>query len=178
MVPMAKKKIYGASDYIIPLGIIGILGWIAYEWFISGNGTGTGQQSAAQNANVTAADAAAYNASAAQIPQSIPDTQINSMIGVMMSDAEENTSMFSGSSYQQDIITQMGQLGNITDLYRLIMLWGTRDVAGASGSICDLIDVDCTAVDFGTFIHATLSASQLQQLNQNLQNNGINYAFS
>lgn len=169
----------GAADYIIPLGIIGILGFVAYKMgLFSGTATGTGQQSAAQSANVAAANQLAYQKSAAITPQSLSDTQINSLIGVMMSDAEENTSIFSGSTYQQDIITQMGQLVNITDLYRLIMLWGTRDVAGASGSVCDLLDIDCTTVDFGTFIHATLSTDQLSQLNQLMQSNGINYSFS
>lgn len=169
----------GAADYIVPVGIIGILAFVAYKMgLFSGTATGTGQQSAAQSANVTAANDQAYQQSATTVPQSLSDTQINTLIGIMENDAEENTSIFSGSTYQQDIVTQMGQLGNITDLYRLIQLWGTRDVAGASGSVCDLLDVDCTAVDFGTFIHATLSSSQLGQLNQLLQANGINYTFS
>lgn len=175
---MRRKKIGDATSYIIPLGLLGLAGWVVYKYFISGTATGTGANNAQQAQNVTTATAAAYQASAAQIPQAVADTQLNSMIGTMLSDAEQNTSMFSGSGPGDDIVTTMGQLQNITDLYRLIQLWGTRNAAGASGSICDLIDIDCTAVDFGTFIHATLSASQITDLNQLIQANGINYTFS
>lgn len=173
-----RKKIGSVTDYIMPLGLLGLAGWVVYKYFISGTATGTGANNAQQAANVTTATASAYQQSAAQIPQAVSDSTINSMIGTMLSDAEQNTSMFSGSGPGDDIVTVMGQLQNTTDLYRLMQLWGTRNAAGASGSICDLIDVDCTAVDFGTFIHATLSAQQLQDLNQLIQANGINYSFS
>jgi hypothetical protein len=176
---MARRKVGSSSDWILPVGLLGIAAFVLYKMGIfSGTATGTGANNAQQNANVTAAAASAYATSAAQVPQSLTDTQLNTLIGNMLNDAEENTAIFSGSSYQQDIITQMGQLVNITDLYRLVQLWGTRNASGASGSICDLIDVDCTAVDFGTFIHATLTSDQISQLNQLLQANGINYTFS
>lgn len=173
------KKMGAAADFIIPIGLLGIAAFVLYKMgLFSGTATGTGANNAQQNANVTSAANAAYTASAAQVPQSLTDTQLNTIIGNILSDAEENTSMFSGSSYQEDIVTQMGTLVNITDLYRLIQLWGTRNAAGASGSVCDLIDIDCTAVDFGTFIHATLSAAQITDLNQLLSANGINYTFN
>lgn len=175
---MQRKKIGDASQYIIPLGLLGLAGWVVYKYFISGTATGTGANNATQAANVASAAAAQYQASAANTPQAVPDATLNSMIGTMLSDAEQNTSMFSGSGPGDDIVTTMGQLQNITDLYRLMQLWGTRNAAGASGSICDLIDIDCTAVDLGTFIHATLSASQIVDLNQLIQANGINYTFS
>jgi hypothetical protein len=175
---MRRKNISGTYDWILPVGLLGLGGWALYKFVLGPGATGTGANNQQQAANVTSANAQAYQQAAAAQPQVLTDQQLNSIIGNMLKDAESNTSIFSGSSYQQDIISQMGQLVNTTDLARLNQLWGTRNAAGASGSICDLVDVDCTAVDLGTFIHATLTASQIMQLNQLLAANGINYQFS
>lgn len=176
---MARRKIAGPADYIIPLGLIGIAAFALYKMgLFSGGGSGTGGNNTTQTANVQSAADKAFAQSAASVPQSIPDTQLNSMIGIMLNDATENTSIFSGSSYQEDIVNQMSELNNITDLLRLIDLWGTRAVPTTEFTLCNLIDIDCSKLDFGTFLKVTLSSDQLNEVNQDLSGNGIDYQFT
>ncbi len=176
---MASRRVGGASDYIIPLGLIGLAGFALYKMgLFSGTFTGTGGNSSKTTDVTTSTTSAAFNASAAQVPQSVPDTTLNQMIQTMWSDWYSSTSLFSGSSYGDDIVTQMGNLTNITDLYRLMQLFGTRAMPPDGFNLCNTLDLDCPQVDFGTFIHNALSASQLADLNQILQGNGINYVFN
>jgi hypothetical protein len=176
---MGHRKVSGAADYIIPIGIVGIAAFALYKFgLFSGGGSGTGGNNAAQSGNVATAAQQAFTQSSTTIPQSIPDTQLNSMIGIMLNDASENTSIFSGSSYQEDIVNQVSLLNNITDLYRLISLWGTRAVPTSQFTLCNTLDLDCSTLDFGTFLKVTLTADQLSEVNNDLAGNGINYSFS
>lgn len=176
---MKMQKMSGAADYIVPLGLVGLAALFLYKLGIfSGTATGTGSNNATTTATVNNAATSAFNTSAATVPQSVPDTQLNQMIQTMFSDWSSSTSIFSGSSYGDDIVMQMGQLGNITDLYRLIQLFGTRAMPPSGVNLCNTIDLDCPQVDFGTFLHNALSASQLTDVNNLIQANGINYTFS
>jgi hypothetical protein len=173
------KKMSGAADYIVPVGLIGLAAFVLYKMGIfSGTATGTGSNSATTTATTTSVNNAAYTQSAATVAQSVPDTTLNAMIQTMFSDYLSSTSIFAGSSYGDDIVSQMGNLGNITDLYRLIQLFGTRAMPASGVNLCNTIDLDCPQVDFGTFIHNALSASQITDLNNLIQANGINYTFS
>ena len=176
---MARRKVSGTADYIFPIGLLGIVAFVLYKMGIfGGTATGTGSNNAATAANTTATWTAAYNSSVQSTPQSLPDTTLNSMVTEMLSDANSNSSIFSGSSYQEDIVTQMSNLDNITDLYRLGMLWGTRAVPTSDFNLCNTLDIDCAQLDLGAFLKVTLSADQLSQVNQDLQGNGINYSFT
>ena len=180
------KRMAGASDYIIPIGLVGLAAFIAYKIFGGTGGAGTGlstspgtsTNNAATNATTTSVSASAYTASAATTPQIVPDTTLNTMIQSMWNDWLSSTSVFAGSSYGDDIVTQMGGLGNITDLYRLIQLFGTRAMPPSGVNLCNTLGLDCPQVDFGTFIHQALDTSQLADLNTLLQTNGIEYTFN
>jgi hypothetical protein len=173
------KKVSGAADYILPLGLIGVAVFVLYKMGIfNGTFTGTGGNNAATAANTTATWTSAFNTSAQSVPQSLPDTTLNSMVTEMLADANSNTSIFSGSTYQADIVTQMSNLDNITDLYRLGMLWGTRAVPTSDFNLCNTLDIDCAQLDLGAFLKVTLTADQLAQVNQDLAGNGINYTFT
>ncbi len=173
------KKMAGASDYILPIGIIGLIAFALYKsWIFSGTATGTGSNSSATASTTTSVNNAAYTESAAAVAQEVPDTQLNGMIQTMFSDYLSSTSIFAGSSYGDDIVIQMGNLANITDLYRLIQLFGTRAMPAAGVNLCNTIDLDCPQVDFGTFIHNALSTSQIADLNAMLADSGIDYTFS
>jgi hypothetical protein len=173
------KKMSGAADYIVPIGIIALIGFALYKMGIfSGTATGTGSNSAATTSNTTAVTNAAFTASAAQVAQSMPDTTLNTMISTMFSDYLSSTSLFSGSSYEDDIVSQMSNVNNITDLYRLMQLFGTRAMPDKGVNLCNTIDLACPQVDFGTFIHNALDAAHIADLNSVLSGNGIQYTFS
>lgn len=168
----------GAADYIIPIGLIAIVGYALYKsGILTGTFTGTGGNNQKTTDVTTTAANAAYTASAQTTPQSIPDTTLNSMINSMFNDYLASTSIFAGSSYGDDIVSQMSQLVNITDVYRIIQLFGTRAMPAPGVNLCNTIDIDCPQVDFGTFLKQALSTSQLATLNSDLAGNGIDYQF-
>lgn len=173
------KRISGAAEYIVPIGLLGIAAFVLYKMGIfSGTATGTGSNSASALANTTSVTTAAYTQSAATVAQEVPDTTLNTMIQTMFSDYLSSTSIFAGSTYGDDIVTQMGNLANITDLYRLMQLFGTRSMPASGVNLCNTVDLDCPQVDFGTFIHNALSASQIADLNAMMADSGIDYTFS
>jgi hypothetical protein len=182
------KRMAGAADYIVPIGLIGVAALVAYKLGLFGGtggpGTGvstspgTGTNNTATNATTATVNQTAYTNSAASTPQIVPDTTLNQMISTMWSDYLSSTSIFADSSYGDDIVVQMGGLGNITDLYRLIQLFGTRAMPSNGVNLCNTLGIDCSQVDFGTFIHNALSSSQLANLNSLLTTNGIEYTFN
>jgi hypothetical protein len=183
---MARRKMGDASSYVLPIGLVVIAGFLAYK-FLGGSGgagtglstsPGTGTNNTNTNSTTTSINQTAYTQSAATVAQATPDTTLNAMIQTMWNDWLSSTSIFAGSSYGDDIVSQMGNLQNITDLYRLIMLFGTRAMPPSGFNLCNAIGLDCPQVDFGTFIHQALSTSQIADLNSSLSGNGINYTFS
>jgi hypothetical protein len=175
-----SKKMSGVVDYIIPLGVVGVGVFVAYKMglFTTGGPTASGQTNANAAANTASTAAAAYAASAATTPQSLTDSQLNTMVNTIMADYNSNQNIFSGTQYTDDIVTQMSNLGNITDLYRLMVLFGTQPVSTAYISLCSEFGVDCQQLDLGGFLHVVLTAAQLATVNQDLSGNGINYTFS
>lgn len=174
------------SGTVLTLALLGIGGYLVYR-FINGSGgagtglsvsPGTGTNNAATNTTTAAINQTAAAASAAAVPQLVPDTQLNAMIQTMWNDWLSSTSVFSGSGPGDDIVAQMGWLVNITDLYRLIQLFGTRAMPPSGFNLCNTIGLDCPQVDFGTFIHQALSSSQISDLNNLIHANGIDYSFN
>lgn len=176
---MAKRKVSGFSDYIIPLGVVGAIVFALYKMGIfNGTATGTGANNKLNNDTTAATAAADFATAGGASAQTISDTQINSMIGAIMSDISANTSIFSGSSYQNDIVDQMSNIGSLADLMRMYQLWGTRAVPTQEFNLCNTLDIDCSTVDLGTALHVTLTPAQLATVNQDLQGNGVNYVFN
>jgi hypothetical protein len=174
-----RSKVSGAADYIIPLGFIGIAGFIAWKMgLFSGTITASGQTNSTAAANTAATTAAAFKASSQAIPQSLTDTQLNSMVNTIMADYNSNGDIFSGTTYTDDIVTQMSNLDNITDLYRLMMLFGTQPVSTAYISLCSEFGYDCEQLDLGSFLKVVLTSDQLAQVNDDLAGNGIDYVFT
>lgn len=172
------KKVGSAAEYIIPIGLLGLVAFALYKsGILTGTFTGTGGNNQKTADTTTTVANAAYTASSQTTPQSIPDTTLNSMINSMWSDWYSSTSIFAGSSYGDDIVSQMSQLTNITDVYRIIQLFGTRAMPPNGFNLCNAIDVDCPQVDFGTFLKTALSTSQLATVNSDLAGNGIDYQF-
>lgn len=169
----------GAADYILPLGIVGLAAFLMYKLGLF-NGSffdlsgGNNNKAAAQT---SATAHAAFTQSAAAVPQSLTDSVLNSMVNTILNDASNNCNLGSGTTYTDDIVDQLSELDNITDLYRLMDLWGTRAMGTSCWGPCATIGVDCSQIDFATFIRSILSSSQLSSVNQDLNGNGINYSF-
>jgi hypothetical protein len=173
------KKVGSTADYIIPIGLLALAGLVLWKLGIfNGTATGTGANNKLNNDTTAASAAADWATAGGAAAQTISDTQINSMIGAIMSDIGSNTSIFSGSSYQNDVVNQMSNLGSMADLMRMYMLWGTRAVPTQEFNLCNTLDIDCSTVDLGTALHVTLTPAQLATVNQDLAGNGINYVFN
>ena len=177
---MAGKKISGTADYIIPLAVVGLGVFVLYKLGLF-NGSLfdlSGGNNSKTQAQTNAVAHTAYTSSAAQVPQSLSDSALNTMVNSIINDASNNCNLGSGTTYTDDIVSQLSNLDNITDLYRLMDLWGTRAMGTSCWGPCATIGVDCSQIDFGTFLHSILSADQLATVNQDLQGNGINYSFT
>jgi hypothetical protein len=177
---MARKKMSGVADYIVPLGIVGLAAYVLYKMGLF-NGSlfdlsgGNNGKAAAQTSAIAHS---AFTASAAKVPQSLDDTTLNTMLNTIISDAGNNCNIGSGTGPTDDIVSQLSNLDNITDLYRLMDLWGTRAMGTSCWGPCATIGVDCSQQDFGTFLHNILSTDQLASVNEDLGGNGINYTFN
>lgn len=174
-----SKKVSGFADYVLPIGILGLAAFALWKLGIfNGTATGTGANNKLNNATTNTTATADWTSAGGAASQTLSDTEINSLIGAIVADIGANTSIFSGSSYQQDIVNQMSELGSLADLYRMYMLWGTRAVPTQEFNLCNTLDIDCSTVDLGTALHVTLTPAQLATVNQDLAGNGINYVFN
>jgi hypothetical protein len=181
---MAKSKIGDAANYILPLGILGLAAFVLYKMgLFSGSAGDSNAKGAAANWHQM------FLTSNATTPQSLTDAQLNAMVTQIVSDYNQSFSLvtkgvsfFTGSApITDDIVTQLSNLDNITDLYRLGDLFGTQALptnSETSVTLCSELGMSCPLMDLGTFIHNALSPSQLALLNQDLVDNGINYSFS
>jgi hypothetical protein len=177
---MARRRISGPADYIIPLGVVTLGVFVLYKiGFFNGSLFDlSGGNNSKTNAQTSAIAHAAFTNSAAQVPQSLTDSTLNAMVNTIINDASNNCNLGSGTTYTDDIVAQLSNLDNITDLYRLMDLWGTRSMGTSCWGPCATVGVDCVQQDLATFLHGILSADQLATVNQDLQGNGIDYSFT
>lgn len=168
-----KSRSIGAvdlSNYILPVGLVGIAAYAVYKFL--GPSAAAKANNATDEANTKAANDAAYNASAAILPQSMPDVQLSSMATQIY-----NSASTGGTGDIDNVIYQLSLINNTTDLYRLMQLFGTKQVGSGFFSTCSLLGFDCTSLDLDAFIRASLTPAQLATVNQNFSGNGINYQF-
>jgi hypothetical protein len=183
---MPRGSVSGAADFILPVGILGIGVFVLYKMgLFGGSGNSTSpllSNSVANNtavANTATTAQAAYAASAATVPQSLSDTELNTIVQNITSDVQQDAALGSGTQYTDDIVNQMSELNNITDLYRLMVLFGTQAAnTGSWVSLCSTFGFNCSQLDLGSYLKVVLSASQLAEVNQDLSGNGINYVFT
>jgi hypothetical protein len=179
-----RKKISGAADYIVPIGLIGIVAFALYKMGIfSGTFSGSGANNqGTTDANASAASQAAAQAAAQGIKATLSPNEAASIansvysLGVNASD----------TSALSQITNLLSQVNNIADLNAIIAAFGTKKIP--SGDItawyntCLSLGVNCTSVGLGTFIDSVYQAydpsgGYLSNLNQFLQDQGINYSF-
>ena len=168
-----KKRAVGGTDYsnyILPIGLVGVAAFAIYK--LLGPSAAAKANNASNEQNIKAANDAAYNASAAVLPQSMPDTQLASIATQIYNSAEVG-----GTGDIDNVIYQLSLINNTTDLYRLMQLFGTKQVGSGFFSTCSLLGFDCTSLDLDAFIRASLTPDQLATVNRNFNGNGINYQF-
>jgi hypothetical protein len=165
-----RGKVSGTSDYILPLGLLALVGYVAYK-FLGPSAAGASNNATATAQNATAADAA-YTASAAAVPQSMDDVQLNSIATQIY-----NSATTGGTGDTDNVVYQLSLINNTTDFYRLWQLFGTKQMGASFFSTCSLLGFDCTALDLASFVKASLSTDQLATVNQNFEGNGIAYQF-
>lgn len=81
-----------------------------------------------------------------------------------------------GFTQQSQIVYDITQANNMTDLQSLITAFGLKDVAG-SGLDCTWLGINCQKMDLQTFVKTVLDGQHLSNLNQYLSAQNINYQF-
>ncbi len=81
-----------------------------------------------------------------------------------------------GFIQQSQIVTDIVQADNMTDLQSLISAFGLKDVAG-SGLDCTWLGINCQKMDLETFVKTVLDGQHLSNLNQYLSAQNIKYQF-
>lgn len=165
---MARKKI-GADlgSYILPLGLLGVGGFLLYKFFANGAGTGTSQNNAAIDQN-TAAAAAADLAKSQQagIAQTISDSNLNGYATALyqLLGSGGGPPIDDSTAYQIDNIVT--QVNNATDWYRLVQLFGTKKYnSGGTWSACGLTGLGCDSYDLPSALRIAMPAASLSNIN-------------
>ena len=181
---MARKKVSGAAEYIIPIALGG--GIIYLIWALAngklnlfGTPAGTANNTATTNANSAATTATAVANAAAGISPTISNDLAASIANQVWANGTNADAFDPGTTNQ--LITQVN---NIADLNMVIQYFATRQIASSSSlfNMCATLGYSCTAVDFPTFVHIAYSnypngAAYLQSLNQYMGDQGINFTF-
>lgn len=177
---MARKKIGGASDYIIPIGVIGILGFIAWKFFGSGGGGGIGPSSAGANNQSEAGAVQASTASTAQAQAASGEKAQMSAVQQQGLASQLYAQMSQDSPNLLTIKNLLMEPYTLTDLNAVIQYFGTKQVGASGFNDCSLLGWNCSALDLPgwvalTFVNDTTGA--LDTINGYYSSQGINYSF-
>jgi hypothetical protein len=163
------KKVSGAADYLVPLGILAIGGLAV--WYFFKKGIPGLLESGANTQNNTSVDSSTA-AAAAQLPtagQTLSDADVNGLATTIYNAGSSNDST--------GVIHALSELTNTADFNRLVQLFGTKSGSTSSFSTCSLLGFNCQSFDLYTWVRAILSSGEISELNSLLSANGINAQF-
>lgn len=165
---MARRKIGAASDWVLPIGVLAIGGYLVYK-FVGSGATGTAQNNANINANTAATAASDLSASqAAGVAQTVSDSTLNGYADTLYQLLGNG-----GDPAQIDQVVTM--VNNATDWYRLVQLFGTKQFnSGGSFSTCALLGLGCDSWDLLSALRNVLPAQNLANINTYFSDQGIN----
>lgn len=181
---MARRKIGSDYGWILPLGVVALLGGVAYvlyQKFGGASGT-TANNTGTASANTSAAAASAAAAAAAGINPTMNANQLANIanqvygIGVAASGPNDLASMNNA----------LTQVNNIADLNGVISAFGNKQMPADSVSqyagLCMNFGINCTTVGLGDWVRVIYAAydstgQYLATLNNYMSNQGINYTF-
>lgn len=164
------------QSLIVPAAVV-VGGYLLLKktGLFSGPLTGTGVNNSQAAASTAAANQASLNNATNQgIPQTITTSQAASLANDIFTQGILSSPNLTQVKY--DII----QANTLTDLLQIISQFGTRQInTGNAFTLCALANINCQAVDMATFVRMVFQndQSELQQINQYLSAQGINYQF-
>lgn len=167
----APQKIGAASDYIIPLGVVGILGFLAYKFFGNGGASSTSQNNAAIDQTTAASAAADVKQSQEKgVPQTLSDSTLAGLANSIELAINSDSDPLTVENYVVQVQTD-------TDWYRLVQLYGTRKFnSGGAFSSCALSAGlwGCDSYDLQSSLRAFLPADKISNINTYFSDQGIN----
>jgi hypothetical protein len=78
---------------------------------------------------------------------------------------------------QSQIVNDITQANNMTDLQLLISAFGVKAVSSGFWTTCQFLGFNCNQLDLPSFVKTVLDGQHLSNLNQYLSDQGINYQF-
>lgn len=157
----------GNYGWVLPVVLVG--GGIAALYFLFKKGIPSLLESGANASNNTSVDQQ-QQAAAAKLPvagQTISDAQITGIAD----------SIFNGDNDYSNISRALAGLTNQADFNRLYQIFGTKQGAASSLSTCSLLGFNCQSYDLYAWVRASLSSSEINDLNALLSANGITSTF-
>lgn len=176
-----KKKISGAQDWILPLAVLGVGGYLVYELFqgnspLSSQASNQDAQSVADS-NAAGVAAALSQAAAGGDPATLNAAQTASIANTVWTLGSTAGSGQADQGTQGAIQNQIIQVNSLTDLLGVIQAFGTKKVSTGYFSTCNLLGFNCDAVGLAQFLHLVLDANHLATINGFLSATNINYQF-
>lgn len=181
---MARNKIAGAAEYIIPLAVASGLVYVIWalangKLNLLGTPASTSNNNSVTDANKAATAATAAAAAASGVKPTISNDLAASIAAQVWTNGTNSDSFDPGVT--NSLITQVN---NIADLNLVIQYFGTKQIANSSSlfSMCTTFGYNCVAVDFPTFVRVAYNnydngAAYLQSLNEYMSDAGINFTF-
>jgi hypothetical protein len=170
------KKVGSAADYIIPIGMVGVLGFIAWKFF----GSGGGASSASANNQSVAAGVQASTAATAQQQAAAGETAHMSAVQQQGIASQLYAIMSQSSPDLLQVQQLLIQPATLTDLNAIIMYFGTKQVGSSGFNDCSLLGLNCSALDLPGGVTLTFSGDNMDYLggvNSYYSAQGINYSF-
>jgi hypothetical protein len=174
------KKVGSAADYIIPLGVVGVLGFLAWKFFGSGGGGGVGPSAAgANNQSLATANQQATAATAQQQAAAGEKAQMSAVQQQGLA-SQLYAQMSQDSPNLLTIKNLLMEPYTLTDLNAVIQYFGTKQVGSSGFNDCNLLGFNCSALDLPGWVALTFAndtTGALATINGYYSTQGINYSF-
>jgi branched-subunit amino acid permease len=158
------------SKYIIPVGLVALAYMVVKNLFPTSGLT-------QNNTTVTTTTANATAQSLAQSQATTPATLSAAEAAAIANTVYQLGVKGQTSDIQDQIVWQIIEVNNLTDLLLVMQYFGTRSVALSTISWCATLGIDCTQVSMPTFVRGSLDTYHLSEINTFLSGANINYQF-
>jgi len=173
---MERGKINGASDYIVPLGVLGLMAALAYKFNLFGSSTSGGSG----NANATKATTAAATTSDVAAAQAAGITATLSASTIAGLANTLNTLFTASTPDQSQIVMTVIQVNNQMDWALLEQAFGTKDYGNSDDwfGLCSSFGLDCKTLSLDSALQLMITdPTQKMNLNSSFANIGVNFAL-
>lgn len=165
------QKVGKIADYILPLGVIGILGFLAYKFLgVAGNSATTQNNAAIDQTTASTAAADVKQSQEKGVPQTLSDSTLAGLANSIELAINSGSDPLTVENYVVQVQTD-------TDWFRLVQLYGTRKFnSGGVFSSCALSAGlwGCDSYDLQSSLRAFLPADKISNINTYFSDQGIN----